>query len=35
LRQKGKLSSVDAISGATDAYNQFREAAVKALREAR
>jgi major membrane immunogen (membrane-anchored lipoprotein) len=32
---KGKLSSVDAISGATVAYDQFREAAAKALKEAK
>ncbi|MDR1589218.1 MAG: FMN-binding protein [Oscillospiraceae bacterium] len=35
LVNKGKLSSVDAISGATATYNQFREAAEKALKEAK
>jgi major membrane immunogen (membrane-anchored lipoprotein) len=35
LKNAGKLSGVDAVSGATTTYNQFREAAAKALRKAR
>jgi major membrane immunogen (membrane-anchored lipoprotein) len=34
-REKGELNKIDAVSGATIAYNQFIEAAEKALAQAK